>query len=342
MNLFRMFCKSFYNSSFYAVLLIALCLKVNAQSEGLAGGPQWKILPATNEPEKREDCGFVELNGKFYLLGGRGILHVQEFDPKTLAWKQKGTTPFEINHFQAISYKNEIYVVGGMTGGFPHEKPLENIYIYNPEKDDWRKGAEIPKTRRRGSGGTVVFNNKIYWIGGIQDGHWEGTVSWLDEWDPATGKWQTLPDAPHARDHFSAVAINNKLYVAGGRRTSFKTKQGSELTVSEIDVFDFKNKLWQTLPVKDTLPTARAGCTVVAYDGKLVVIGGESKIQESSHHEVEAYDTRKKTWKVLPSLVTGRHDTQAVFYQNKIYIAAGSANRGGGPDQNTIEMLEVK
>ncbi|MCR9082169.1 MAG: hypothetical protein NXH89_07105 [Cyclobacteriaceae bacterium] len=29
-----------------------------------------------------------------------------------------------------------------------------------------------------------------------------------------------------------------------------------------------------------------------------------------------------------------------VFWEGKIYVAAGSANRGGGPELNTIEMID--
>lgn len=116
----------------------------------------------------------------------------------------------------------------------------------------------------------------------------------------------------------------------------------TELTVAEIDLYDFRKQQWQTLPAVAKLPTARAGNTTVAYKQKLIVLGGESSAQESSHHEVEVLDTKKNRWKTLPALITGRHDTQAIYFNNTIYIAAGSANRGGGPDQSSIEMLKLK
>jgi len=171
----------FLQSLLFAFLVATTAFKANAQDTG------WHIIPVTTEPEKREDCAFVEADGKFYLMGGRGIHHVEVFDPTTNRWEKKKETPVEMHHFQAVTFNHEIWVVGGMAGGFPHEKPFENIYIYNPAKDEWRKGAEIPVNRRRGSGGTVVYKNKIYLIAGIQDGHWEGTVNWLDSFDPATG-----------------------------------------------------------------------------------------------------------------------------------------------------------
>src|SRR5260221_7672209 len=149
--------------------------------------------------EKREDCSFVEVNGLFYLVGGRGVKPVDVFNPKTNLWLHKHITPIELNHFQAVAYKNYIYVVGGMMGKFPHETPVENIYIYDTNKDEWQKGPQMPPGRLRGSGGTVVYKNKIVFVCGIRDGHYDGTVSWMDEFDTETGQWRILPDAPHAR-----------------------------------------------------------------------------------------------------------------------------------------------
>jgi len=322
------------------LLLLALpAIALSQDSTSAKNITGWHIIQTNGMPEKREDCGFVEVNGLFYLIGGRGIKPVDVFNPKNNTWQHKGNTPVELNHFQAVAYKNFIYVVGAMNGRFPHEKPLDNIYIYNTETDEWKVGPAMPAGRLRGSGGTVIYKNRIYLVCGIQDGHWDGFASWVDEFDPETGTWQILPDAPHARDHFNAVVIGHKLYVAGGRRTSFKTHEIARLTVPEIDVYDFKTKTWETLPAANNMPTLRAGTDAVVYNNQLVIIGGESAAQKESHHDVEAYDSKTGTWKKLPPMVTGRHDTGALTYKNHIYIAAGSANSGGGPDQDTIEVL---
>jgi N-acetylneuraminic acid mutarotase len=321
------------------LLLMFPIISIAQDTAKVNGSPAWQIIQTQGTPEKREDCSFVEVNGLFYLVGGRGIHPVDVFDPKTNSWQHKGNTPIELNHFQAVAYKDDIYVVGGMNGRYPHEKPLENIYIYNTRKDEWQKGPAMPAGRLRGSGGTVVYKGKVYLVCGISDGHFDGTVTWLDEFDPATGNWRILPDAPHARNHFNAVVVKNRLYLAGGRCTSAKTKQVVQFDVPEIDVFDFKKQSWETLPANENLPVKRAGAATVSYKKQLVVIGGESAAQKESHHEAEAYDIKSARWVKLPQLVTGRHDTGALTYKNKIFIAAGSANRGGGPDQSTIEVL---
>jgi len=330
------------NRTLLLIVFFALPFISEGQDSGMASyRNSWKIISATGIPEKREDCSFVEVNHLFYLLGGRGIKPVDVFDSETNTWQHKGNTPLELHHFQAVAYGDKIYVVGGMTGNYPHEKPLENIYIYDTQKDEWQKGPEMPPNRLRGSGGTVIYKGKIYLVCGIQDGHFDGTVTWMDEFDPTTGKWNILPDAPHARDHFNAVVIGHQLYLAGGRRTSAKTNQVVQLTVPEVDVFDFGKQLWSTLPASQNIPTQRAGCAALSYKNKLIVIGGESVAQRESHHEVEAFDIKTGIWLKLPGLVIGRHDTGALVFKGKIYIVAGSANSGGGPDQSTIEAIDL-
>ena len=300
----------------------------------------WKVVEPKSLPEKRHENSMASANGKFYLIGGRGVKAVNEYDPKTNAWTPLNQTPIEINHFQAVSYKDEIYVIGAFTGKYPHETPIPNIYIFNPKKNEWRTGAEIPKDRLRGAAGAFTYNNKIYVVCGEQDGHWDGQVTWFDEFDPATGKWKTLADAPRPRDHVSVAVIDNKLYVAGGRLSTARINQVLNTVIKEVDVYDFKTGKWSTLDTSLNFPTLRAGATAVVYNNRLVLIGGESDAHVEAHNEVEAFNPKTNKWETLPPLKQGRHGMSAVVLNGKIYIAAGSANRGGGPELDEMEVFE--
>jgi N-acetylneuraminic acid mutarotase len=302
----------------------------------------WKAIEPGNLPEKRHENGMTTANGKIYLIGGRGMRSVNEYDPKKDTWTTLSKTPIEMSHFQAVSYKDEVYVLGAFSGNFPHETPIPNIYIFNPSKNEWRKGPEIPENRRRGAAGAFVLNDKIYLVCGIQDGHWDGHVAWFDVYDPVANKWEILPDAPRPRDHVQVAVVGNKLYVAGGRLSTAKINQVMNRTVQEVDVFDFKTTSWTTLDASNNLPTLRAGNTAVGFGNKLLIIGGESTAQEAAHNEVEAFNTQTQKWERFPSLFQGRHGTQAVILNRKVYIAAGSANRGGGPELNDMEVLDNK
>lgn len=234
----------------------------------------------------------------------------------------------ELHHFQAVEYDGRIYVVGAMTGRYPTEPPVPNVTIYDPATDQWIVGPEIPADRRRGGAGAVVHDGVIYIVAGIQNGHYDGHVAWLDAFDPRTNTWRRLPDAPRPRDHFHAAVIDGRIYAAGGRRSSAATGQVFELTVPEVDVYDIATGQWSTLPPSANIPTPRAGTTAAVVNGRLLVIGGESAAQLEAHSEVEAYDPRTGTWTSLAPLLTGRHATQAAEYQGRLYIAAGSRTRG--------------
>jgi N-acetylneuraminic acid mutarotase len=300
---------------------------------------EWEILSTENSCTSRHENALAAVKGKLILLGGRGMKPVESFDLKTNRWTQQVETPLEMHHFQAVTFNNEVWVLGAFTGGYPHETPIPDIYIFNPEKNEWRKGPEIPADRRRGAAGVFVYKNKIYIVCGIQDGHWDGHVGWMDEYDPKSKQWKKLPDAPHVRDHVQAVVIDDKVYVAGGRRSTAKIGQVLNLTEGAVDVFDFKSNEWTTLPESDSLPTLRAGNASVVMGKKLLVIGGESGAQVPAHSEVEAFNTKTMKWETLPALKQGRHGTGAVNVNGKIYIVAGSGNRGGGPELSSIEVL---
>lgn len=288
-------------------------------------GSWQNIIPNTGKPTARFENGYVQAGDRFYLIGGRGIKPVQVYNPITKVWTNAAATPVDMHHFQAVTIDGLIYVVGALSGNFPQEPVVNQVHIYDPKANKWFLGPDIPVDRRRGTAGVVVYNKKIYIVGGNTKGHNNGYVAWFDEYDPSTGIWRTLPDAPHARDHFQAVIHENKLYAAAGRRSSANTNQTFSLTVPEVDVYDFTTGQWSTLP--NPIPTQRAGTTAVALDGELVVIGGES-VLPTAHGETEAMNFGTGIWKKLANMQKGRHATQAIVNNGGIYVAAGSGAQG--------------
>jgi DNA-binding beta-propeller fold protein YncE len=301
----------------------------------------WERIITANCANHRHESAFAELDGKFYAFGGRNTHTVDIYDPVTRTWSSGADSPLEMHHFQAFSYKGEIWVVGAFTGPYPKEEPIAFLYAYNPEKDSWRAAGRLPDGRHRGAGGVVVYKDKFYLLCGNEVGHYTGHTTWFDEFDPATGEWTAMPDAPHTRDHFQAAVLDGKLYAAGGRNSSSKTNSVIDATFPETDVFDFATRTWSTLPSSGNIPTQRAGCTVVVDKNRVIVMGGESGTQVEAHSDVEALDVQSNTWSKLPPMIQGRHGTQAIHYGERIYIAAGSGDRGGGPELKSIDCWKL-
>jgi len=228
-----------------------------------------------------------------------------------------------------------------MTGQWPNEKPLDRVIIYYPEKDEYTYGHTIPISRRRGSAGVVVYKNKIYLVGGITNGHMNGYKSWLDSYDPISGKWEVLPDAPSARDHFQAVINHNKLYAFAGRTTSKATNQDIALTISHGNIYDFEKQQWEPVTNNLAIPTPRAGNFVFTWNNHVIIGGGESTKHQDAHNEVEAFDINTGLWSNWPSFKQGRHGTGFAVIDNYVYTASGCGKQGGEPELISIERLKL-
>ena len=282
----------------------------------------------------------MAFRNKLYLIGGRRVNPVDVYDPATNTWTAKSKTPLELHHFQAVVVADAIYLMGAMTGPYPNETPLEKIVVYYPDEDRFDFVHGIPESRRRGGAGAVYHDGMIYLVGGITNGHIDGFQPWLDRYDPVTGDWDVLADAPHARDHFQAIVSGNRLYSIAGRTTSKATNEVFSRVVAPVDVYDFETSRWLPESECPVLPTPRAGNMATVWQNVVIVGGGETT-QKTAHNDVEAFDTVSGTWRSWPELNRGRHGSGFANVGQYVYTASGSGNRGGSPELTSIERLKL-
>jgi hypothetical protein len=294
---------------------------------------------AKNENETytaRHECSFVQAGDKFYLLGGReNAQTIDIYDYSTDTWNSLvNSAPVEFNHFQAIEYQGLIWIIGAFkTNNFPYETPADYIWAFNPSTQEWIQGPEIPPSRKRGSAGLVTYNNKFYILAGNTIGHSGGYVNWFDEYDPATGIWTELSNAPRARDHFNSAIIDGKLYAASGRLSGGAGGVFGPV-IPEVDVYDFTTESWITLPSSKNIPTPRAAAIVANFENKLVISGGESLAITSAFAVTEIFDPVSQSWSVGAPLNHQRQGAQGIVSGNGIFVVGGSPNRGGGNQKN--------
>ena len=305
---------------------------------------QWYAVNTAKDGDllhARHEASFVAFGEqRAYLIGGRGMKPVDEFDARTQQWSTRSTPPVEIHHFQAVVVDDAIHLMCASTGYYPHERALKRTLAYYPHDDEFRFLHDIPM-RARGSCGAALFRGKIYMVGGTIGGHVDGWQSWFDSYDPVSGEWLQLTPAPHARDHHQVAIVGHTLCAIGGRQTNARDNRVFEWTVAGVDCYDFDSKLWNTIQYPP-LPTPRAGNFVFAWQNRwLVCVGGESAAHVEAHTEVEALDTHTGEWHKWPSLKRGRHGTGVAVVGGDAYVASGCGRRGGSPELATIEMLTL-
>jgi len=286
--------------------------------------------------QARHESAAIEVDGKLYLIGGRALREVQVYDPVASTWTNLGQTPLEIHHFQPVAIGQKIYLIGGLSCCYPSEEIIADIHVFDTQSNTWSIAGEMPASRARGSAGTVVYNNKIYVLGGNTLGHSGGVVAWFDEYDPATQQWIVLPDAPNARDHFGAVLIGDYLVAAAGRQTS----QPNPFTnaVLKTDVYDFVENQWVTA---GDIPTARAGALSVAAGDEVIIAGGEINTSTTALATVEAMNIYTGEWRALQPMLLGRHSGGGAILNGRFHVTAGSLNTGGAPETDTHEALQI-
>jgi len=306
-------------------------------------GAGWCPVSATSgsaTPRHESSLGVVD--GELVLIGGRGRKPSEMFDVETGAWRRGSAAPFQVHHFQAVTFDGEVWAVGAFTGGFPGERGVDRVMIYDPAADRWRDGPSIPPDRVRGAAGAVLVDGMIYVYGGATDGHRGGHTAWLDRLDPTTGAWTALPDGPRTRDHVSIAAVDGKIVVAGGRNSRHGQPGHTTFsdTVEETDVYNIASGTWTTIDAAP-IPTPRAGAMAAAHAGKVYVVGGESGAIAEAHPQTEVFDMSERSWSAGPRLQEDRHGAGAVVLDGKLWVVGGSGRRGGRPELVDIEHLSL-
>jgi len=319
-----------------ALLLNFLLISIFATAQQTG---RWKLVKTNSTVDARGECGLAAVNGKLYLIGGDGpAANVQVYDPGTLTWATKAMAPVPMHHFQAVSLGKKVYVLDAFyTGQFPDQIPAPNAYSYDTETDTWQQLAGLPADRQRAGAGAAAYNGKLYLVAGIKHGHSSGTNNLFDEYDPQTNTWTALPDAPHIRDHSSAVVIGDKLYAVGGRNTSYHEPNNFmaffSKTMLDVDCYDFKTGTWSTLSAR--LPLGTGGGTAVNLDGKLFYIGGEratDSIPNHSQRDVYYLDVSNPVqWVKAGNLNKARNGVGGAVLDHEIYVAGGAGGGQGGP-----------
>ena len=204
-----------------------------------------------------------------------------------------------------------------LLGGYPASRQTSRtVQIYDIASDRWELGPPLPQPNNHGMAASV--NGKIYLIGGqtsdVSDQGYQNTVY---ELDPAAGVWVTKAPMPTARGAAVAVALDGKIYVAGGR-----PPRGNDFAV-----YDPATNTWEVLP---NLPTQRNHLTGAAINGRIHVVGGRLghglSPQMTTAHEV--FNPQTRTWTTAAPMLRARSGMNGVMARGCFHVWGGEGPAG--------------
>lgn len=312
----------------------------NSPAKPPAPAGRWQFGPET--PRTQIESSAIAIGPTIYIVGGTppGNLHrVLAFDTRTGHWSDPTSLPIGLNHSQAATHDDKLYVAGGYLDG---DAPTNDFWEYDPAAERWTKLAPLP--RATAAGATVAIGDKLYVAGGApQTFGAGGPIAPYDDlqiYDFETGEWSFGAKVPIPGHHVGAAALDGELYVVGGRGEA-------DHSLTTFLRYDPATDSWEQLP---DIPLGVASPGMVAVGGKLVVVGGED--QEDWENgggwvtpSAWEFDPKTNRWTRLPDMKWERRGSGVAAVGDRVYALGGSYCPGlkpGGPvGTHTVESIVI-
>jgi N-acetylneuraminic acid mutarotase len=286
------------------------------------------------------------ISGVTRLDGGELTAAVHVYYPVTDNWSEARPLPTaRTEGGAALSPDGKIYVMGGRPAGGDSTNLVE---AFDPKTNTWTRTRPMPTPREalsvvsaQGADGKV----RLYAIGGRNGRHgrrivragktYLTDVSWnqlgtVEAYEPATDRWTTMAPMPTKRHALTAtLGPDGRIYALGGTNNTI-----TDMDVMEI--YDPKTNTWQPGAPMPYGQECAASTFSQGPHGEVFVMGGWDTPEKIAVSTVAAYDPRARSWRLLPSVPTGRAGGGAVRFDG----ADGYVHLyfiGGAPKENCVE-----
>jgi N-acetylneuraminic acid mutarotase len=140
------------------------------------------------------------------------------------------------------------------------------------------------------------------------------------------GAWRAEPNLSALRDEPRVAALGNTVYLAGG----LVARGQDTVAIDRFESYDVRLRRYKRLP---PLPRALNHIGIVAYDGRIYVVGGyEGGVNDPvSTDRAWRYEPRSRSWHPIAPLPSPRGAHGLVVVGRKMYAIGGRLERGGRP-----------
>ena len=176
-------------------------------------------------PRQRMQISAQQINGKIYVIGNS---YFQVYDPVSDSWTGGGYMPMPSD---SVVFNNKILVTGvhdveySPTSQYivgTHSRPVQQVFIYDPEKNNLTQGKDGEVGVDEAAVGVTVgvkAPQRVYVLGVIAQKSPNVPVNVV--YDPQNDTWTAAAAMPTIRTDFDVAVVNDTLYAIGGLLVSY-------------------------------------------------------------------------------------------------------------------------
>ncbi|MEM1013802.1 MAG: carbohydrate-binding protein [Planctomycetota bacterium] len=274
----------------------------------------------------------VDAGHETYIWGGYfdhswGISRTgYAFNHMTGQWRRVADLPIEITHAGGVEHDGKIYLFGGFNGAVGNHSTdiSDKSWVYDIATNTFSSFVNLPY--KVSGHGVVKVGNRVHILSGMERENYGPIIRNLNnhvslDLDNPSAGWRTEADTPIARDHVSAVVVDDNIYLLGGQIND------NEWTGAMADMWVYHSQMghWMELTA---MPEGRGHIdqSVVVWQNHLIVVAGNGNgttWDTSPTDTVFAYSIEDNTWSSLPDLPGRRFGTSAFLVGDTLHAIGG-------------------
>jgi N-acetylneuraminic acid mutarotase len=298
-------------------------------------GTAWEVM--TPLPSARAFNAVVAAGGYVYVIGGTsdadGAIPTNtnvRYDTQTNTWDTMTAMPASLSAIDGVAINGKIYIPGS------DDASDSNTYVYDIAADSWSTIAANGGYAAPSHYQVVAIGTDLYVLGGVIN-----SASTTDVWvlDTTAETWSSGVPMQNSRISFSAVAINDNIYVAGGvAYPGFAPDMTAEM---------FDGASWSYVA---NVPDGGGAYTRWSYnadghgeDGLWLAAGRRDTDWDVVNH-AGYYDPMTNSWSdspTIPALNQGRVYMEGAVATDGYFYVIGGRNPAGDVAYDTNERLLV-
>ncbi|MDO6490094.1 MULTISPECIES: Kelch repeat-containing protein [unclassified Cellulophaga] len=228
---------------------------------------------------------------------------------RNIGYKKLAEMPFGVSNFGSTIINDKLYVTAG-----------DLSFIEENEK----RAIDNSETMSK-----LVSNLKL-------NGSWEGYSNKIQIYDFKNNSWEVTKEKLDKKAFHKTVAVNNKLYIFGGKTISPNKKR--EYLNNKIEIL---NTTTNEIVIDDAYPHQAINFTAVTYQENIIIMGGSTKLLDNGkklyRNNSYIFNTTTGYWHQLTNMLKDK-EANGIAANNKVFLIGGFRN---GPLKN-IESYDLE